>query len=443
MKCNRCGAELEIGAEFCDNCGSRVDKSALSENEQENDISYADNQSTVDEDSLNIKCISDDFQKDSYKSKAGAFFQNIRLNLDHTMHKSKQAKKPLDDSKIIPILAAAVAILSVVLILVLVLSLTKTGPFKQDNNMGLTTDSVMAEAVMPVMEQQSEINEKSVAGTTAETEGVMAEVKSDINVENDIIEEDYSVNDNTYQEGIHDYQVIEADCTWLDAYDRCIESGGHLVTFETDDEYDYVKDLLSNNSKGTVYYIGGKYDNDGYYWIVPDNKSTGDILDGQEYWLPGEPSYVDENGIKEEYMCMLYIKSDDKWGWNDIPNDVISVAANYKGILGYVCEFESIDEHDHEIRDIDNHDQSDDYILPDSALRYYNSNELASLSKDELRIARNEIYARHGRIFNDDELRAYFMSKEWYEPRTEEVSESELNDYEKNNRDLIKELENQ
>ena len=29
-------------------------------------------------------------------------------------------------------------------------------------------------------------------------------------------------------------------------------------------------------------------------------------------------------------------------------------------------------------------------------------------------IARNEIYARHGRKFNDSELQAYFNSKSWY-----------------------------
>ena len=29
-------------------------------------------------------------------------------------------------------------------------------------------------------------------------------------------------------------------------------------------------------------------------------------------------------------------------------------------------------------------------------------------SKELIRIARNEIYARHGRIFNDEELRNYF-----------------------------------
>ena len=54
-------------------------------------------------------------------------------------------------------------------------------------------------------------------------------------------------------------------------------------------------------------------------------------------------------------------------------------------------------------------------------------------SARQLRIARNEIYARHGRLFVDQELQDYFDSKDWYfgyiEPEdfveTEELSKLE------------------
>ena len=36
------------------------------------------------------------------------------------------------------------------------------------------------------------------------------------------------------------------------------------------------------------------------------------------------------------------------------------------------------------------------------------------LSKADLRLARNEILARHGRIFNSDDLKTYFEGKSWY-----------------------------
>lgn len=58
-----------------------------------------------------------------------------------------------------------------------------------------------------------------------------------------------------------------------------------------------------------------------------------------------------------------------------------------------------------------------EYILPDSSSALITGEQLAGLSAEELRIARNEIYARHGRMFNSSELQQYFNSQSWYVPR--------------------------
>ena len=50
------------------------------------------------------------------------------------------------------------------------------------------------------------------------------------------------------------------------------------------------------------------------------------------------------------------------------------------------------------------------YILPESNTRLYSTAELSILTASELRIARNEIYARHGRRFASADLQAYFDS---------------------------------
>lgn len=63
--------------------------------------------------------------------------------------------------------------------------------------------------------------------------------------------------------------------------------------------------------------------------------------------------------------------------------------------------------------DYDNYDE-DGYILPDSGTRKLKRSDLAGLSKEELRLARNEIYARHGRLFQDPALQDYFDSQSWY-----------------------------
>ena len=54
------------------------------------------------------------------------------------------------------------------------------------------------------------------------------------------------------------------------------------------------------------------------------------------------------------------------------------------------------------------------YILPESSSRVLTDSDVAHLSKSELVLARNEIYARHGRTFKKQELQEYFNSKTWY-----------------------------
>lgn len=79
-----------------------------------------------------------------------------------------------------------------------------------------------------------------------------------------------------------------------------------------------------------------------------------------------------------------------------------------------------------------------EYILPDSEEKSYTEEDLEEqqLSAEECRIARNEIYARHGRIFQDEELQKYFESMYWYE-LDEDFSEDELSDVERHNLEVI------
>ena len=55
-----------------------------------------------------------------------------------------------------------------------------------------------------------------------------------------------------------------------------------------------------------------------------------------------------------------------------------------------------------------------DYVLPNSGTVRLQESDLVGLSQEQLRIARNEILARHGRKFGSGELQAYFESKSWY-----------------------------
>lgn len=89
-----------------------------------------------------------------------------------------------------------------------------------------------------------------------------------------------------------------------------------------------------------------------------------------------------------------------------------------------------------------NSGDSSEYLLPTSNCEYISREEISRLSSEGLRMARNEIYARHGFQFTDSELQRYFERKSWYQPSVTEVADSELNAYELANRDLILEIEN-
>ena len=84
-----------------------------------------------------------------------------------------------------------------------------------------------------------------------------------------------------------------------------------------------------------------------------------------------------------------------------------------------------------------------DYILPDSDSRAYTYEELSGLSKADIRLAINEIYARHGRMFDSAEYQNYFNSKIWYNGaiKPKDFSEDVFNMYEKSNIDLLSSIE--
>lgn len=59
-----------------------------------------------------------------------------------------------------------------------------------------------------------------------------------------------------------------------------------------------------------------------------------------------------------------------------------------------------------------------EYILPEGSSRELNEYDLYGYSLEELCIARNQIIARHGYTFKDDELMEYFLLCSWYTPST-------------------------
>lgn len=77
----------------------------------------------------------------------------------------------------------------------------------------------------------------------------------------------------------------------------------------------------------------------------------------------------------------------------------------------------------------------DEYLLSESNSRYLNEYDIMGWRAEDIRVAKNEIYARHGRIFEDESLDSYFRSKNWYVPSVaaQDFTTEVFNEYEKKN----------
>lgn len=144
----------------------------------------------------------------------------------------------------------------------------------------------------------------------------------------------------------HRYEIVVADVTWWEAYQSCLEQGGHLATITSQEEYDRVVALAdqavaSGQEHLTYLWIGGKLysENDlwGYRsWITGEDWTF-------DCWYPGEPSYLDNDSTLEEYLCLWHAKYQGEeigWTFNDQRNDIIAVLPTAAGKVGYICEYD-------------------------------------------------------------------------------------------------------
>lgn len=159
-----------------------------------------------------------------------------------------------------------------------------------------------------------------------------------------------------------------------------------------------------------------------------ESQNIDQLLDAYlENDMSKDSGYPDENEMENTYQ------GDDLSESNDYP-DEDETGDHMAGGKYYDFQDNVVHESDAE---------SSDYILENSDSQYLTRFDLEGLSANDCRLARNELYARHGRKFDSEDLQDYFDSCSWYhgviEP--EDFQESMLNDIETANRDLIVEYE--
>ena len=119
--------------------------------------------------------------------------------------------------------------------------------------------------------------------------------------------------------------------------------------------------------------------------------------------------------------------------------DEIEKRAVYLNRCSYYEEVLDFLENDREVRDISM------YINPlyYTDTEYYNEDSFSGVPSLIIHLAKNEIYARHGYIFKDENLKNYFMGQLWYIPsvKAEEFDDSVFSDIEKRNLELLNRLD--
>jgi hypothetical protein len=110
---------------------------------------------------------------------------------------------------------------------------------------------------------------------------------------------------------------------------------------------------------------------------------------------------------------------------------------NCQGIVGYVATQYIQDTPTEEFQGSALSNELLDLFGRDASVYLFTDSDLRSLSAKDLTYLRNSVYAKHGYVFNSQELNNYFKQFGWYHPNSS-VTESALNSVEKTNVAFIK-----
>jgi len=134
----------------------------------------------------------------------------------------------------------------------------------------------------------------------------------------------------------HYYQVFNIGLTWQEAKVYCEKMGGHLVAITSQEEQDFVYELISNKEKD-FYWLGATYDRDEsnkWSWIT-------DEVWHYSNWAPWEPN----DNFGREWCLMMYREYDAEnkryypGKWNDTISETTLYGAER---YGFICEWDSI-----------------------------------------------------------------------------------------------------
>ena len=241
----------------------------------------------------------------------------------------------------------------------------------------------------------------------------------------------------------------------MDSVNPETEEGRHEdvedIVLQIRDKYDKIVDGISSDSYNVITVEEGILayaDQDQIKAVVVKKDYDGSDYNRRFYYDEGRLFFAYYEGIDSS---RLYFDGDQLLRWRYCPDAAdVSSAVNHDledTFEYYQWEIQALSDSESLLNAwrfaLAHGTDIQEYVLAGSDIRYISKSELEGFTAEQCRLARNEIYARHGRMFDDEYLKEYFQSKGWYEPlvASEDFEDTLLNPYEIANRDLIVEYE--
>ena len=165
--------------------------------------------------------------------------------------------------------------------------------------------------------------------------------------------------------------------------------------------------------------------------ITSDTETDTQTSDYEKYNNYGS---TEENDLPEQSLQ----KYSDDWDESQILEE-LQKRNTYHDYCSFYPEYVRYMENVMEVRDI----SMNIYPIYATDTRYYQASDFSNVPPLIIHLAKNEIYARHGYIFKNQDLNAYFLSQLWYLPEfdSETFDSSVFNEYENANLQLLVQLD--
>lgn len=223
--------------------------------------------------------------------------------------------------------------------------------------------------------------------------------------------------------GVGDTQIMEKDktddtkltCTWDNVSVPLPDNWKDIyLSVEDEDSINFYQKASYEEYEGSGFLFGITKSEEWLNYYTSGERMLAYTEDGLMYYLiqPTDvPVTSDDENVMNEYIAMV----------NQVPQIETGIQIEAEGV----------------------HFDASQYQIPISSIKAIEQRDLVNMTDNQLWIARNEIYARHGKMFDNDYLQSYFNSCSWYSPIVgkNEITDEELSETERSNLEQIVAME--